>query len=131
MGIPVTLSPSSKHTTMTSCIYLVFIIPRLLNFTLKYSRDKSHTRHLLFDCRSTVCTCARHIIRSIPPPPPRVAWSTWLLIMFIIRIKILTIVMSTISIGTSFLILVVNLYLTRVIPSEYLKVSLLSIGALN
>ena len=66
MGIPVTLSPSSKHTTMTSCIYLVYIIPRLLNFTLKYSRDKSHTRHLLFDCHSTVCTCARHIIFSIP-----------------------------------------------------------------
>ena len=62
----VTLSPFSKHTTMTSCIYLVFIIPRLLNFTLKYSRDKSHTRHLLFGCHSTVCTCARHIILSIP-----------------------------------------------------------------
>ena len=28
-------------------------------------------------------------------------------------------------------LLVVNLYLTRVIPSEYLKVYLLSIGALN
>ena len=28
-------------------------------------------------------------------------------------------------------IVVVNLYLTRVIPSEYLKVYLLSIGALN
>ena len=46
--------------------YLVFIIPRLLNFTLKYSRDKSHTRRLLFDCHSTVCTCALHIILSIP-----------------------------------------------------------------
>ena len=66
MGIPVTLSPSSKHTTMTSCTYLVFIILRLLNFTLKYSRDKSHTRRLLFDCHSTVCTCAQHIILSIP-----------------------------------------------------------------
>ena len=29
------------------------------------------------------------------------------------------------------LAIVVNLYLTRVIPSEYLKVYLLSIGALN
>ena len=28
-------------------------------------------------------------------------------------------------------VVVVNLYLTRVIPSEYLKVYLLSIGALN
>ena len=46
--------------------YLVFIIPRLLNFTLKYSRDKSHTRRLLFYCHSTVCTCALHIILSIP-----------------------------------------------------------------
>ena len=39
-------------------------------------------------------------------PPPEQFGSTWQLIMFIIWIKILTIAMSTISIGTSFL----NLY---------------------
>ena len=38
---------------------------------------------------------------------------------------------NSLSRVSSCLVVVVNLYLTRVIPSEYLKVYLLSIGALN
>ena len=55
------------------------------------SQGTNYIHHLSSDCNSSICKCAPHIFLCVSSQSRDPACSTWLLIMFIIWIKILTI----------------------------------------